>query len=456
MPQTQVSCPRCRQPVSAMVEQLFDVTSDPESKKRLLGRVSNYIRCPQCKFEGPLATPIVYHDNDKELLLTYFPSELGMSVNDQEKLVGPLITQAMNKLPQEKRKGYLLRPQSFFTFQTLLEKILEKDGISKEMIDEQQKQLALIQRLMQTATASVRVDIINQEAAIINEKFFALFERVAQSAAASGQEQAVQAFATMQQELLENSEYGKKVSEQMGEVEQAMKTLQEAGNSLTREKLLEIFLDAPNDARLNALINLSRAGLDDKFFEMLSLQKAAATEQRATQLAELEVKLVSYIHKVDEMMQGQIQQAEQFIEALIAESDIAKATMENIDAFQSEITIHVLEEKLREAHETKQADRLQKLQTVLSVLQQASTPPEVEVINEMVEIAHDPAALGKFMEQNHHLLTNELSSMLGNLIQQVEQSGKDDSQTKEVLGRLHTVFNAVIGRAMRMNIANAD
>ena len=452
MPQTQVSCPRCRQPVSAMVEQLFDVTSDPESKKRLLGRVSNYVRCPLCKFEGPLATPIVYHDNDKELLLTYFPSELGMSVNDQEKLVGPLISQAMNKLPQEKRKGYLLRPQSFFTLQTMLEKILEKDGISKEMIDEQQKQLALIQRLMQTATASVRVDIIKQEASIINEKFFALFERVAQSAAASGQEQAVQAFATMQKELLENSEYGKKVGEQMGEVEAAMKTLQDVGNSLTREKLLDIFLDAPNDARLNALINLSRAGLDEKFFELLSAQKSASTDQRAAKLAELEGKLVSYIQKVDELMQAQIQQAEQFIEALIAEADIAKATMENIDAFQSEIAIHVLEEKLREAHESKQADRLQKLQMVLSVLQQASTPPEVEVINEMVEIAHDAAALNSFLEQNQPLLTNELNGMLGNLIQQVEQSGKDDPQTKEVLGRLHTVFNAVIGRSMRLNL----
>jgi len=60
-----------------MVEQMFDVTADPESKKRLLGRISNYVRCPQCNFEGPLATPIVYHDNEKELLLTYFPSELG-------------------------------------------------------------------------------------------------------------------------------------------------------------------------------------------------------------------------------------------------------------------------------------------------------------------------------------------------------------------------------------------
>jgi len=65
MPQTQISCPRCRQPIAANVEQLFDVTADPQAKQRLLGNASNMARCPHCGYEGRLATPIVYHDNSK-------------------------------------------------------------------------------------------------------------------------------------------------------------------------------------------------------------------------------------------------------------------------------------------------------------------------------------------------------------------------------------------------------
>ena len=42
MPQTRTSCPRCRQPVIADVEQLFDVTSDPEAKQRLLSGAVNH------------------------------------------------------------------------------------------------------------------------------------------------------------------------------------------------------------------------------------------------------------------------------------------------------------------------------------------------------------------------------------------------------------------------------
>jgi len=125
-----MKCPRCQQPIQVQVEQLFDVSSDPMAKQRLLGGESNFINCPACGYSGGLSTPIVYHDNDKELLLTFFPPELGKPLNEQEKLFGPLINQVVNKLPSERRKAYLFRPQSFLTFQGLLERILGADGIT--------------------------------------------------------------------------------------------------------------------------------------------------------------------------------------------------------------------------------------------------------------------------------------------------------------------------------------
>ena len=48
MPQTQIACPRCKQPITANVEQLFDVSADPAAKQRLLGGISNMARCPHC------------------------------------------------------------------------------------------------------------------------------------------------------------------------------------------------------------------------------------------------------------------------------------------------------------------------------------------------------------------------------------------------------------------------
>src|SRR5512139_826210 len=162
MPQTQITCPRCRQPITANVEQLFDVTQDPQAKQRLLGGVSNMARCPYCGYQGRLATPIVYHDNSKELLLTFFPPELGLPLNEQEKMIGPLIKQVMDRLPPEKRKGYLLNPQANLTFESMIETILGKDGITPEMIKAQQERVMLMERLLQASAPDVRSEIINQ------------------------------------------------------------------------------------------------------------------------------------------------------------------------------------------------------------------------------------------------------------------------------------------------------
>lgn len=452
MPQTQIACPRCRQSIPAQVEQLFDVTSDPAAKQRLLGRVSNYARCPFCGFEGPLATPIVYHDNDKELLLTYFPPELGLPINEQEKLVGPMITQVTNKLPAEKRKGYLLRPQSFLTYQSMIEKILEKDGVTKEMLDDQQKRVALIQRLMEAASPEARSAIIKENAVMLDETFFALFNRLLEAALQSGQQSAAQAMAALQEELLENSEYGRKVRAQMGELEAAVKTLQEAGQGLTREKLLDIFLTAPTEARLQALVSMTRNGLDYSFFQILTERIDKSTGAERAKLEDLRTKVLEYTNQIDKAIEQQMKQADQMIESLLTAPDIAQATVQNLAAFQSDVVVQVLETKLQEASRKKDDDRIQKLQQVVAVLQQASTPPELALINELLEVADDEIVLASKLKEHESEISEEFSGMIAGLMNQVEQQAEKDPNSGEILKRLETLYRVILKKSMQKNL----
>ena len=76
MPKTRINCPNCRQPIMADIDQLFDVGQDPTVKQKILSGAFNIASCPNCGFKGMIATPLVYHDPGKELLLTYFPPEL--------------------------------------------------------------------------------------------------------------------------------------------------------------------------------------------------------------------------------------------------------------------------------------------------------------------------------------------------------------------------------------------
>jgi hypothetical protein len=49
-----------------------------------------------------------------------------------------LIKQVMDRLPAEKRKGYLLNPIPNLTYESMIQTILGKDGITPEMLKEQQ------------------------------------------------------------------------------------------------------------------------------------------------------------------------------------------------------------------------------------------------------------------------------------------------------------------------------
>lgn len=452
MAQTQIACPRCRQIIPAQVEQLFDVTADPAAKQRLVSGASNRARCQFCGYDGNLATPIVYHDADKELLLTYFPAELGLPANEQEKLIGPLINKVVNNLPAEKRKAYLFRPQNFLVYQSLIEKILEGDGVSKEMLDEQQKRINLIQRLMQITSPDVRAEVIKQEEAMLDEPFFAIFNKLVEAAIKSNQQQTAQMMSALQEELMEGSEYGRKLKAQFGELEAAIQSLQAISSGLTRETLLDTLLAAPNPQRVQALVSLTRNGLDYSFFQILSekLEKAGAEER--TKLETLREQVLEYTNQLDKAAEGQMKEADAFIEEILAAPDVAQATAENLEHFNNDIVAKALEGKLREASQKKDSARIEKMQQMVMVLQQASTPPELALINELLQYADDELSILPVLKEHEAELNEELPGMIASLMQQVETQGEKSAQNDEIMRRLDILYKAILKLSMQKNL----
>jgi hypothetical protein len=450
---TTISCPRCRQPVVAQIEQLFDITSDPGAKQRLLGGVSNYAVCQSCGYNGPLATPIVYHDANKQLLLTYFPSELRMPVNEQEKLVGPLITQITNRLPLEKRKAYLLRPQSFLTYQSLVERILGADGITPEMIQAQKNRISLVERLLSTSSPEARTEIINQEEGLLDAEFFSIFSRLMESAAASGQEEYMAQMDGIQKQLLAESEYGRKISDQAKEVQEALKTLQAIGKNLDREKLLEILIAAPNDDRLNALVSLTRPGLDYMFFQTLTerIEKKAGDERKI--LEGLREKLLESTRRFDQRTEEEAKRANELLNTLLAADDIKQATASHIQEI-NDAFVQVLNRALQEANQKNDAERMPKLQQIVDVLQQASAPPpELALLEELLDTS-DEASLNKMLELHNEEITPEFSSIIANILaRSEEQAGnKPDGEDAKTIEKLRMLYKAVLRISMKKSM----
>ncbi|HLO32331.1 MAG TPA: CpXC domain-containing protein [Anaerolineales bacterium] len=451
MPQTQIACPRCRQIITANVEQLFDVTQDPQAKQRLLGGISNMARCPHCGYQGRLATPIVYHDNEKELLLTFFPPELNMQLNEQERLIGPLIKQVTDRLPPEKRKAYLLKPVANLTYESMIQTILEKDGITPEMLKEQQERVQLIERLLQASSPDVRSEIIKQNTKLFDEPFFALFSRLAQSAAGGAQEPVARAMVDLQNQLLEETEFGRGLKESVGELEAATKSLQEVGQALTREKLLDIVLQSPSDARLRAYASIARGGMDYQFFQLLSNKIDKASGDERARLEAMREKLLDFTNEIDKQLEARYKQAQEFVESLLAQDDIVKAVRDNLNGFTQD-AVDIVNQMLRQASEKNDYTRMGKLQKMVEVLREVSTPPEVAFIEQLLDTPDD-ATLNKMLDGNKDLINDQFMEALVGLVAQVDQAVEQGNpEAKAISEKLSKLYKTALKYTMQKNL----
>jgi len=449
MAQTRTTCPKCRQPVVVDLNQLFDVNANPEAKQQLLSGSYNLIQCKTCGFEGNLPSPIVYHDSEKELLLTYFPPELGLPVNEQERMLGPFITQITNKLPMEKRKAYLLRPQTMFTMQTMVEKILEADGITKEMLQAQQQRMNLLQRLV-GASEDVLVELIKQEDKLIDEEFFAILGQLMQIAMSSGNQETVDALGHLQQHLMEHSTGGQKLARRSQEAELAIKSLQEAGKNggLTREILVDLVISAPNEDRVIALATLAHTGMDYQFFQILSEKIDAATGEEYTRLAQLRDLLLKITGDIQKAIQKQVEDDQTLLEKLINAANTSQATAENLGEI-SESFLELLKAEMQMAKAKSNMARMEKLQMIAAVTQQASTPPEIALIQELIQIPDDNA-LQQAFQAHREEITPEFLQMFNGLISQMQANQQDP----RVIDRLQKIYKAALRFSMEQNFRN--
>ncbi len=436
---TQINCPNCKQPVTADIEQLFDVGADPAAKQRLLSGSFNVLQCPHCGYNGSVAAPLVYHDPEKELLLTFFPPELNVDRNEQERAIGRLIKNAIDALPQEQRKGYIFSPQATLTLQGLTERVLHEDGITKEMIDDQQKRVQLIQRLFQKSDDSIE-EIAKQEDEIIDAQFFSLLSQLIQSSAANGDQNGAKALSEIHEKLLPITTFGKKLQEQAKEVELAVKALQDAGDKLTREKLLDIILEYTSDAQLNMLVSLARPGMDYEFFQLLTKKLESADEKQKESLTKLRETLLEMTQQLDQQLEAHLAHANQNLDALLSAEDVSETMRQNLPAID-DFFVQVLNNQYEAAMQAEDNERLEKLQIVIDVIQEITSPGGA-LLQDLLKAADDES-VQKILEDNKEQVTSTFVETLTSLLVQLE-SGKDKETTEKV--------RKIYRRAVRMSM----
>ena len=450
MAKTSVPCPKCRQPITLDLTRLFDTNTDPEAKQKLLSGSANYFQCQFCGAQGVYPTPIVYHDPEKELLLTFFPPDLNTPVNEQERVIGPMIKKAMDDLPPEKCKSYFFRPQTMLTQQRLFETILAADGITPEMIKSQQEKLQLLQQLI-GASAEGLPEMIHQNDERIDDEVFMLLSRLAQASAAAGDRQSLVALDALQKALIEHSTYGKAAALEAAETQEAVHDVQELSKQgITRENLLDLLIkNGESEIRLTTIASMARGGLDYTFFQLLSDKIETSSGDEKTRLESLRERLLTITQAVDEAMKAQLEDARQLVNDLLAAEDVEKATHEALPRF-SQAVAEVINQEAQAAQAAKDEAKLQKLSQIIAVIQAAdSSNAYLGIIDALLQ-EENAENRAKMLEESSDLINDEFMQLLGGLLGQIEQQGDQP----EILERLKELNREVLRFTMKRNLQN--
>lgn len=431
-PGTSVKCPNCGSPIQAHVHQLVDVIQDPSAKSRLLSGSLNLIRCPVCSYEGQLATPLVYHDPSKELLLTYVPIELNIPKDEQERVIGRLINQAIEALPAESRKGYLLQPQAVLSTQGLIERVLAEDGVSKEDLDAQRAKIRLFEELLRTPEDSLG-GFVEQHDAELDEEFYQLAALSLQSAS----DESARIAATQQLEaVLQMSAYGKQLAEREAELRAAAESLREAGEDLTREKLLELLVDAKNDDRVEAIVSLARPGLDYSFFQLLTERIDQTEGEESEHLSALRQRLLELTEEIDKAQEARLARVSNLIGSIAQSDDLDQAIQAALPVID-ELFMAVLQANIRGAEESGDQELLVKLKEIEAKLNTAimdSLPPNLRIAQQILETEDEEEAM-RILDDSAELIDDQLLGALMTTSQRLEEA--DDKEGAERLRRLH-------------------
>jgi hypothetical protein len=423
-----------------------DVSQDPSAKSRLLSGSLNLIRCPVCKYEGQLATPLVYHDPSKELLLTYVPVELSIPKDEQERLLGRLINQAIEGLPAESRKGYLFQPQAVLTTQGLIERVLAEDGVTKEDLDAQRAKIRLFEDLLKTPEDSLE-GFVEEHDAELDEQFYQLAALSLQSAT----DEPARTAATQRLEAaLQMSAYGKQLADRESELRAAAESLREAGEDLTREKLLELLVEADNDDRIEALVSLARPGLDYSFFQLLTERIDQVEGEESKRLEALRQRLLELTEEIDKAQEARLARVSNLIGSIAQSDDIDQAIQSALPAID-ELFMAVLQANVRGAEESGDQELLMRLKEIEAKLNTAimdSLPPNLRIAQQLLE-TEDEEEAQRILDDAAELIDDQLLGALMTTSQRLEEA--DDQEGAERLRRLH---RHALRLSMRSNIGS--
>jgi hypothetical protein len=191
--------------------------------------------------------------------------------------------------------------------------------------------------------------------------------------------------------------------------------------------------------------------MDYEFFQLLTTKIDKASADEKIKLEALREKLLGFTNEIDKQMEARYKQAQEFVESLLVQDDVVKAVQQNLDGFTQD-AVDIVNQMLKQASEKNDYTRMGKLQKMVEVLREVSTPPEVAFVEQLLD-APDQAALENMLEANKTLINDQFMEALIGLVAQVDQAAEQGNpEAKALSEKLSVVYKTALKFSMKKNI----
>jgi hypothetical protein len=395
---------------------IVDVTQQPELKQKLLGGQLNLAVCPHCGAGTMLGTQLVYHDAAKQLCLVYIPQELNLSAEQQEQIIGESTGILMQNLPPDVSRAHLLTPRRFMSLASLVDAILEADGIPREVLEQQRRRADLISQLaMALQDENQFAQLVEQNRADLTPDFFAALDAFLQASVREQRDDSAQVLSILREKLAAMTGYTGDGQQQAGESDDNLEMLLDS-------------LAAVSDEELEALVVEARPSIDYGFFQawtgrIEALQQEGKTEE-AERLTSRRARILEIIERMDKDAQAMFEASANVLRAVLHADDPRAALQEQgeqvNEAFLMVLSANI--ESAQRAGQSELAARMEEIAQLAFDVIQERLPADERLINLMM-MAETPQESTSLLRANASQVTPEFVKKLNELADEHEQKG---------------------------------
>jgi hypothetical protein len=306
---------------------------------------------------------------------------------------------------------------------SLIDSVLEADGIPREVLEQQRKRVELISTLAAALPEEQEFNrLVEEHRAEMSPEFFATIDAFIQASVQEGQNESAQVLQMLRGKLAEMTGLS---GEQQTTGESSPTDIQQ---------LIERLAGASDDA-LEEIITEVRPELDYSFFqawtERIEALQAAGQTEEAQRLTSRRQQILELVERMDQEAHAMFEAGTNTLRDILAAPDAEAAMRERREEI-NEAFMLVLSANIAQAQRTGQEDmaaRMEQISQMAIELIQESLPPEERLINQLM-MADAQEERSKLLRSNMALVDIDFVKKLNELADQQAQQGMQEQSGK--------------------------